>query len=115
MKKVIISAVALMVSAAAFAQTNNLKSSLKFQRYISQNISSNTSYAADGVQGTVRIKVNFVNDSVGEVNVLTGISQELDDQIVALVKRTPQRIVQKMIEEKQTSVILPVKFVVSEN
>jgi len=115
MKKVIISAVALMVSAAAFAQTNNLKSSLKFQRYISKNISSYTSYAADGVQGTVRLQVIFANDGIGEVNVLTGISQELDQQVVALVRRTPSRIVQKMIEDKQTSVILPVKFVASEN
>jgi hypothetical protein len=114
MRKVIISAVALMVSASAFAQTSS-RSNIKFQRYISNNISHSTSYVNDGIQGTIKVKVNFNEDSINNIDVISGIDPKIDEQLVALIKRTPSRIIQRMIDSKQGSVIVPVTFVINEN
>jgi outer membrane biosynthesis protein TonB len=114
MKKVIIIAVTLMVSVAAFAQTNSTKSNAKFQRYISKNIAYHTSHATDGIQGTVKVEVKFSENSIDAI-LISGIDPKLDEQVVAMIKRTPSKIVQGMIDEKQTSIIVPVKFVINEN
>ena len=114
MKKVIITAMALVLGATAFGQTNQ-KSELEFNRYLAKKISNFSSFGNEGVQGTVQVKMSISPEGVTSVNVISGVNPKIDEEVVAWIKNTPAKIVSKLAEEKQKQVIVPVKLVIQEN
>jgi outer membrane biosynthesis protein TonB len=114
MKKVFIAVVALMVGASAISQTKNEKSNLEFNRYIAKRVSSSYPFAKDNIQGVIRVKIDLSEDGFKNVNLLTGLSPELDEQVVSAIKNTPKSIASKLAADGTTSVIVPVRFVIEE-
>lgn len=115
MKKALITAIAILAGASAFGQTTTSKSNIEFQRYISKNVSYYSSFANEGVEGTVRVKVNVTANGFESVDVLSGVNSKIDKQVADLIMKTPSYIVAKLSNNKATTMVVPVKLIISEN
>lgn len=115
MKKVILAASAFLIGAAAFAQSGNVKSDLEFQRYIAKKITYKTNFANDEVQGTMKIKLDVTPNGVENVNVISGINPKIDAEVLAIIKSTPSKYTSKMYTDKAVTMVVPIRFVLTEN
>jgi hypothetical protein len=115
MKKMKISAVAFMVNVAAFAQQGLSRETQQFQKYLQKNIYTQTSYVNEGISGLMVLKVSFTELGVDSVSVISGLAPKIDNEVVAFIKKTPQKISEKMSEKRTQPIYVPLRFVISEN
>jgi outer membrane biosynthesis protein TonB len=115
MKKVILAASALLIGAAAFAQTTTSKSDLEFQKYIAKKISNNTNFAYYEVQGTITVKMNVTPNGVETVNLVSGLNPKLDSEVVEIIKNAPAKYTTKLSTDKAVTMVMPIRFVLTDN
>lgn len=113
MKKVIVSAALVALSMVTYsqAQPEERYSSLVFQKYIAKRLSNYSTYAIQGINGTIRVEVKISATGIDEVRVLEGINPTIDEQVVNMIKNTPERIVNGMFDAKQTYVVVPIRLI----
>lgn len=115
MKKVILSAAILMVSLSAFAQETHVNPNSALRKYIARNVNQITTYAVKDYHGTVKVKIELNENGTPVVKLISGVNEELDSKVMNIVRNTPDYIIAKLVEQNQKSLIIPVRFEMSEN
>jgi hypothetical protein len=113
MKKTIITfATALTMLGSTWASP--VKPEANFAKYISRQIAQNTSFASDGFQGTLTVKVKFSRLGIEAVTIVNGLEAKLDKEIVELIKNTPEIFVHQMLTDNVSEIVIPIKLVIAE-
>ncbi|MFN0050195.1 MAG: energy transducer TonB [Cytophagales bacterium] len=115
MKKVILAATAILMGAAAFAQSSNGKSELEFQKYIAKKISYTTNFAYYEVQGTMTVRMDVTPNGVENVNLVSGINPKIDAEVVEIIKNAPSKYTSKLSSDKAVTMVMPIRFVLKDN
>jgi len=115
MKKILISGAALLIAVSSFGKTRPKKSSPSFYQYVAKEISDHSSFAKDGVSGTMKVQVTITDSGIESVYMVAGLNEKIDQQIIELIRNTPLDISTTMASvDKKTVLIVPVKLVISE-
>ena len=115
MKKLIITAATILMGFSVFSKGPVEKSNVEFQRYIAKQLSYYSTFVNEGVQGTVTVRVKLNENGFDTIQVLSGLNQNIDNEIVELIKKTPSKIVTSMYNEKNKIVIIPVTLIIKDN
>ncbi|MDX2191354.1 MAG: hypothetical protein SFY32_15990 [Bacteroidota bacterium] len=118
MKKVILSAAILMIGmtvASGQSKEANARANTEFRQYISKQINRNIDFIDEHVQGTFRFKLNVSSSGFDSVYVVNGVNEQIDNQLIKIIKNTPNKISSSLYKGENKVVELPISFIIKEN
>lgn len=115
MKKILISGAALLIAVSSFGKSRPKKSSPNFYQYVAKEISNHSSFAKEGLSGTIKVKVTITSSGIESAYIVAGLDEKIDQQIIELIKNAPLEVTSTVANaDDKTVLIVPVKLVVLE-